>query len=517
MMRSMSSAVSSLRAHQMRMDVIGNNIANVNTHGYKGSRVTFKETYAQTVRGGGSAQNGKGGTNPMQIGLGADVASIDMKMTNGAPDRTDNPNDLMINGAGFFILSDDERGLNKSYTRTGNFKLDAMGNLVNTDGFKAMGYLADEAGNIGTTLKPVKIDLSTVYPPQATKRAATGSDEDLVLFNGNLSSDTKTSQNIIADSGGKFTDWEFMPITGGTTMSIYKKLTTQETGGKLIYSPNEQGGKESIGRETTVKVYDDFGNMHEVKLVFTKENVDVTDPTNPVSIWRVNAFYMDKEGNMIPTGASKAIDGAGTPPDKVPNADANGFSYVGDADGKGFKLAFDKEGKVDLTKGNGNRMAFTVGTSLTDGASALTFDMTLDKITQFADKSNAGATYVKGYKQGSLQSYSIGTTGEIVGNFDNGQNRVLAQLGLTSFKNPEGLERIGGNIFKETKNSGIPVEGVPGANGLGSLIPGALEMSNVDMANEFTNMITTQRGFQANSRVITTTDQMLEELVNLKR
>lgn len=520
MMRSMYSAISSLKAHQFKMDTVGNNIANVNTVGFKGSRVTFKETFNQTIKGSGGAQEGRGGTNPVQIGLGTDVGGVDILQTRGAAERTDNATDLMINGEGFFMVSDDVNYLNKSYTRAGNFILDSGGSLVTQEGYKVLGYMADETGRLKSGIEGLKIDKALVYPPQATSPTPTNPEEDVVKFNGNVDSrvaSIKEKMKLLSPSPAT-TD----PAFAGTTGSVYE-LNTTIAKGKAIYIPSDNY-KESIGRETTMEVFDKLGNVHQIKLVFTKKDTSVA-PAAPETEWNVDAFYLSPDGNMLKNGTESVSYNSATSELTEKPGDINGFTY-GDrltgsnaynpdtgANKKSFSVKFDAQGKLK----SGSKMSFRIGQELTKGAEALKFDINLSTLTQFSSSSNASTSYVKGYKQGSLDSYAIASNGEVVGSFNNGQRRVLGRVALANFTNPAGLQKTQSNMFSETRNSGLPVVGKPTENGFAELNPGSLEMSNVDLGREFTNMIVTQRGFQANSRVITTTDQMLEELVNLKR
>lgn len=512
MMRSMYSAVSSLKAHQTKMDVIGNNIANVNTVAFKGSRVTFKETFAQTVKGAGGAQDGRGGTNPMQIGLGADVASIDVLQRRGAVERTDEVTDLMINGDGYFMVSDDTNFLNRYYTRAGNFKVDGGGNLVTQDGYKVLGYMADDTGRLKSSIEGLKIDKSIVYPPQATKPSVPPiPGEEIVTFGGNVNSDTAELEKIIDPSTNPPVPYTSKVIgeSGDSEASIYTfNQERSKAAGKPIYTQENEELSKALGRETTIEVFDDFGNVHQVKLLFTKKVIDKANPTNPVSTWQVDAVYMNSDGAMITNGKTNRYDADGVAEDQA--NDGDGFSYNNKTS---FEVKFDKSGKMINT----NKMNLTIGRDLTKGADALNFEINLSKLTHFSDKSNARATYIKGYKQGALSEYAIAPNGEVIGAFDNGQRRVLGRVAISNFKNPTALQKFQSNMYVETRNSGRANIGKPSQDGFAELNPGSLEMSNVDLGQEFTNMITTQRGFQANSRVITTTDSMIEELVNLKR
>lgn len=471
MMRSMFSAVSGLRAHQTRMDVIGNNIANVNTVGFKGSRVTFQEVFSQTIKGAGSPQDGRGGTNPQQIGLGIDVSSMDTFHIRGAVERTDYNTDLMINGEGFFIVADDANFLNHSYTRAGNFAIDEAGNLVTAEGYRVLGYMADENGVVQSTLGGLIISKSTTFDPQQTTE---------VTFEGNLNSETKRTDQFDPQPTGTVGDGNY----------VYVQKPHPSGGGAVVYEVNPDF-EDAIARETSYQVYDNLGGIHQIKQVYIKIANTTTAPT--LSQYRVETFYVKEDGSMIHA--------------------ANGNSDVTGVPNEGQILQFDSNGKLV----SGDTMNLTIGDGLTNGAGEFSFDVDFSKLKMAANKSTASAQHIDGYKQGTLADFTIAPSGEIVGVFDNDQKRVLGQVAMANFKNPAGLEKTGGNLYRSTSNSGQAIVGAPGSGGFGMLNPGALEMSNVDLSKEFTYMITTQRGFQANSRIITTSDEMLQEVVNMKR
>lgn len=458
MMRSMYSAVSSLRAHQFRMDVIGNNIANVNTLGFKGSRATFKDIFSQTIRGGSSPQGSRGGTNPMQVGLGIDVSTVDTFHIQGTPESTGNPTDVMINGNGFFVVSDDATGLNKYYTRAGNFNVDEAGNLVTAEGLRVQGYQYDSEGKPTATLAGIKIDKSTVVPPKKTSA---------IELAGNI--DSKT------------TVFTGTPIVGAG--GVY--VETPAGSGKYVIN---DAHKSSVARETTMAVYDSLGTPHQIKLAFIK--TAQSDGTSN-NIYDVQAFYQKPDGTMVPAGGT-------------------GFT------GAVPKVHFGPNGKF---AGVGGAIATTTQsyTLSPGGTDAIGFTVDFGKLNQYSGDSTVSVTGNDGYPKGELSGFAIGQNGEVAGVFSNGQNKNLARVAIADFVNPPGLMKVANNLYKDSNNSGEPNIGVPASGGFGDLTPGALEMSNVDLGREFTNMITTQRGFQANSRVISTTDQMLEELVNLKR
>lgn len=472
MMRSMFSGVSGLRAHQLKMDVIGNNIANVNTVGYKSQRATFQEVFNQTLRGAGSPQAGKGGTNPQQVGLGISLSSIDTFHIRGAVQRTDNLTDLAINGDGFFILSNSADGLSRSYTRAGNFSLDDDGNLVAANGYKVLGYMVDpDTGVLRSYLEGVKISKAEMVPAKATTYA---------IFEGNLDNQTAITTASTAPT--------FVEGDGANDRDDGISLPT---GAKYW--------------ETTTTLIDSLGGKHNIKFTFVR-GLDASGAvTTNESSWGV--FIKDQDTGyqyrFVDSTAKSAMNTTDAPDGNA----VTDFCY---------HLQFDSSGNM-LTgsSSNGGKLILTIPGK--GGSSDTVVNIDFTKLTQFANESNAAVTSSDGYPQGSLDTFSIGPTGEISGIFTNGMSKIIGQIGLAVFKNPAGLEKTAENMYQVTPNSGDPIVGLPGSSGLGSLNSGTLEMSNVDISREFAEMISTQRGFQANSRIITTSDEMLQELVNLKR
>ncbi len=416
MMRSLYSGISGLRVHQTQMDVIGNNIANVNTVAFKSSRVTFQEILNQTIKNasGPSQVGGRGGTNPQQIGLGVSVGTIDVLHTSTGVQRTDRATDLAIDGEGFFMVSDGE---NVYYTRAGNFDIDVNGDLVYPGGLKVLGWntlVTDPTTGeqyVDTTGMPGPINLLNLsMPAKAT---------DMIKFEGNLDA-------------------------------------------SLAVDEEEQ---------YSFTVFDSLGNEHKLNIIFTK------DDNNEWS-WRIE------------------------PPSGVGVTGASG------------SLVFSPEGKLsNPSEGN-----VTIQVSSVTGADDITLSIKFDpaKFTQYANSTTVNAT-VNGYISGILNSISIDSEGRVIGYYTNGQSREDAVLAIATFTNPGGLNKVGNNLYQHSTNSGYPLYGRAGVGGRGTIIAGALEMSNVDLAKEFTDMIVAQRGFQANSRIITVADEMLQELVNLKR
>lgn len=506
MLRSMFAGVSGLKAHQMRMDVIGNNIANVNTAGYKASRVTFQEMLSQTTRGATAPTANRGGSNPQQVGLGVQLGSIDVKHTQGNTQSTGYITDLAIEGDGFFILAEGEDGLNRLYTRAGIFGLDSggtEGNLVSlVNGMRVMGYRAENGIIDYTSLKPLYISGSQTIEARAT---------DQVVFGGNLDS--------------RYT--------------------------------------EGTGVRRTVQVYDSLGTEHTIVVDLTKTNEDNTWDWKAYWLVPSSAIPVDQAGEITPN-ARYVVHGG-----KLWKVDP-GYEYNENEPSPGEEVAsFD--GEVGAVKGEGAKFTFgtplangTFLTAASDGSSlvltaesavgqaedgpddtrikfgtngsflgpkpeeaVISFDpagaesirikLDFTQFTQYADTFTGKFLSQNGHTSGALESFTIDQNGVIVGSFSNGLTQALGQVALAKFANPGGLMRSGSTMFMESTNSGSAQVEPAGAPGFGQIIPSALEMSNVDLSEEFTDMIITQRGFQANSRIITTSDEMLQELVNLKR
>lgn len=410
MMRSLFSGVSGLKNHQTRMDVIGNNIANVNTVAFKSGRVNFEDILSQTVEGARSPQTGgMGGVNPKQVGLGMGISSIDTLFTPGSLQSTDNPTDFAVQGEGFFMVSD---GSQVYYTRDGAFKTSADGALVNSNGFRLQGWMADADGNIDSTqaLQSITIPVGAQMKPKATTEIA---------FEGNLDA-------------------------------------------------NAASGSQWI---TSVQVYDSLGNPHNLTITFTK--------TATANEW---GWAATLDGGMAPSGGT----GTGT-------------------------ITFNTDGSIN-TGGTGPANFTPI-----PGAADINLSIDFSQLTQFGGNPTAYISFQDGYEAGSLDMVSTDSGGVLTGIFTNGQSKALAQIALATFSNPGGLLKEGGNLYQISNNSGLPNIGTANSGGRGSIAVGALEMSNVDLAQEFTNMIVTQRGFQANSRVITTSDEMLQDLINIKR
>ncbi len=478
MMRSMYSGVSSLRAHQVRMDVIGNNIANVNTVGFKGSKATFAEIYSQTVKGAGGSSTSRGGTNPQQVGLGIKLDSINVSHSKGATQRTDNATDIMIDGNGFFVLSPSADGQNKFFSRAGNFQVDELGYLVTSDGYFVLG--ADG--------KPVQIDSTTTVGAEKTTSITVG---------GNLSfsAEPDPTNNNIAYS---------------RTLDVYNSVGGIETvnidfGEKIVTA--EGTALANVASYRMVKI-GDYGTLDTNKIGGNAFNPTAVDPgPGDTAASKDDAFYakFDSKGSFL--GFVTDLDATKTDTDDDGTADTwiiNDATVVSPTI-LGAATVAESTFDVNIEGLGVETVTFTVNQD------------TFKNLKHYDQETDISAKAITGRAAGNLSSYTIGGNGQVNMTYTNGESDSSQQIALADFDNPAGLLKVGTNRFIESPNSGTAKLGIPNSGSFGALTPGALEMSNVDLSAEFTDMITTQRGFQANSRVITTSDEILQELVNLKR
>lgn len=517
MMRSLFSGVAGLKTHQTRMDVIGNNIANVNTVGFKGSTANFKDMFYQNISAatGPDAATGTAGTNAKQIGLGSQMASITTNITEqGGTSSTNRALDLAINGESFLIV---KSGGATYFSKAGALNVDEQGTLYSlTNGGTIQGWMANADGEI---VKDVVKDLTvmspdnTNYPPTATSK---------ITLNGNIDKmDPDVSVNVAT------------PVTNQgspVTFSFYDNLGQVYTAKMNVYKPNPAttGGQYQV---TLADVFDEDGNS-----IFVEKSTTTTGTTTttsyvarPTQVTLGVATYT--AGTVDPNTGEFSLAIKGKPATLNFDPITGNFSSTGDT---GITLnsspLFDKglAFSVAVTGGTGTGTAldntFTPYNAATDSG-GVTIDFS--KLTQYSTSGVSSVTYKKGYSDdnysgagnvsGSMTGISIDDKGMVYGTYNNGSKKLLAQVAVATFSNPSGLEAVGDSLFAQTLNSGL-FDGVGEAIQLsGSFTPGALEMSNVDLAQEFTTMITTQRGFQANSRIISVSDGMLEELVNLKR
>ena len=547
MMRSMYSAVSGLKTHQTRMDVIGNNIANVNTVAFKSSSVTFSDILYQTTSNasGANATTGTGGVNAKQIGLGTTAAATKVSITSaGASETTGNPFDIRLtdkNSTNFFIVNN---GSENVFTRSGSFYVDGSGNLcMSSTGYTVMGWQVDETtGEIRKdTVSALRImqEKNLTSAPEATTQATIAgvldeNDTDVkndagrvmnLNFYDNLGYQY-TAKFAIKSTGtdGKYTV-ELTSVLDSNNQNIIKNLTKQEIS-KIF---GDYQADATLGKYGLSKDYE-FKNNKYVRKADNKEfTVDTTDKTlfkandgSKVSITEIFSGITTTMANDIKNPASKTkvefdtatgqatVKGEKTSYDLVFDTSTGKFASIGgDTPSKMLNMSVLSSG---LLNRNGNFQNITV-----DFSQCLNYENG-GKSTIGADAGATDGKTGKGRKLGAMTGIFIDTSGRIYGTYDNGNTELLGQIAVAQFSNASGLEKVGESCYRTTLNSGefdgIGVE--ISADG-SSMTTGELEMSNVDLSSEFTSMITTQRGFQANSRVITTSDTLLEELVNLKR
>ncbi|MGV3710117.1 MAG: flagellar hook protein FlgE [Gemmatimonas sp.] len=506
MLRSLYAGVSGLRNNQVRMDVIGNNIANVNTVAFKAGRVTFKEGFAQLLQGASRPPGDQGGINPVQIGLGMQIGSIDQMFSQGNIESTGLNTDLAIQGDSFFVV---RKGNQSFYTRSGNFQVDALGQMVSpTNGFVVQGRTYDN-GILQDGIRDIRL-------PFGQKVSAKPTDEAVLA--GNLNASAPIFQ-------GSFTD----PLNRALPMN------------------------QGAWTESQIGVFDSQGGKHDVKIQMWKTGANTWD-------WRIDPLASAITETVQTSAANPPADiTLPTPPsgyeilaDNVRVTSPTGTAYATPAD---YSLSAGPPPAIQFTANMPSNATINVSYTMTPTAPAagtnsgtFTFDSTgvmntnidaaidfavpganavkinlklnggVSGLTQFASTtSTAVLRDQNGYTSGTLQNFSIDRFGLITGFFTNGTTSPLAKIVLADFNNPSGLLRIGDNMYQESANSGGGVLGFALEGSQSQLASGALEMSNVDLAQEFTNMIVAQRGFQANGKVVSTSDEMLQELMGIKR
>ncbi len=461
MMRSLYSGVAGLKTHQTKMDVIGNNISNVNTVGFRSSQVLFKDVLYQTTQSSTGSTDSTGGTNAKQIGLGTTVATVSITQTSGSAQSTNNPYDLMINGSAFFIVN---RGGSNYFTKVGAFKTDDAGNLVTGDGDLVMGWQVDP--NDPNSVK--REEVSALRPESEEFKTAAPEMTSKTYMTGNI---------VMTDS----------------------KLQTED------------------GVPTMVSIYDNLGYSYTVKFKITQ------DP-NDDSLYNLSLESIKDENNvnLLGTGNDKytATLTGGASTIKF-DRDTGSFIGMGGVEGvKSLELQIlpnnpDVKGNVFQDFSSPNEEEWITGIEI----DCSNLKMYSKGKSSAVETHRGGADRLgAGRKVGVQTDVNIDTTGKLFGVYDNGVTRLLGQIAIANFVNPAGLEAIGSSLYRETQASGV-FDGIGddiSATGQ-TMNQGVLEMSNVDLSQEFTEMIVTQRGFQANSRIITVSDTLIEELVNLKR
>ncbi|HTR79916.1 MAG TPA: flagellar hook protein FlgE [Gemmatimonadaceae bacterium] len=437
---SLYAGVTGLMNQQTQMDVIGNDIANVNTTGFKSSRVSFSQGFDQLLQAASLPTATGGGTNPEDIGLGSRIGSIDTVYTQGTLDTTGVNTDLAIQGNSMFVLS---KGNEQVYTRDGDFVVNADGGLVTAAGGLAVQGRMAVNGKLSGNLTNILLPTGETVPANATSQ---------ITFSGNLDASAP-----VFDSGSAAAVDPLDP----TQTSLPQNVNSFQ--------------------DLSITAYDSLGNKQNVKVVLWKTGTNTWD-------WEVDPSSLN-----LATGTS-LTETAGTHP-----------------------IPFTATGTIDTS----TFTAPTITFSPADGSTPLTITMNMTNaqngLTQFAGSSSAVISNQDGYAAGTLQSYAIDSTGTITGSFSNGTSETLGQVALADFNNPGGLQPDGNNTFGVSPNSGPAIIGYAGSGATSTITSGSLEESNVNLAQEFTGMIVAQRGYEANAKVITTADQMLQALVNLRQ
>jgi flagellar hook protein FlgE len=434
MLQAMLSGVASIKAHQSRMNVIGNNLANTSTTAYKGQRVNFADMMSQTTQGASGATTTRGGVNPTQYGLGVYVGGTDVNFEQGGLSQTNRPTDLAIQGNGFFVTSNSTR---MAYTRDGSFDLDSTGVLTHqATGERVLGWTADNNGVIDSTTPLTSA--STISIPVGNM--STVKVTDSTSFSGNLNSTSLPTDTVV----------------------------------------------------TKMRVYDSLGGAHDISLkVFNRQGPAAgTPPAGALSSWDWEMYEGDPSTGTLLGGSASAGN---------------------------ERLYFDANGARVTSLATGTNNQVTVASATVGLYPAFTIDVKFPNMSQLVSKSQVNGIDQNGFPSGTLENYSISKDGVITGIFSNGLTRSLGQLGMAKFSNPEGMNREGGNLFTQSNNSGTALIGTANDSGMGTINAGYLEQANVDMSGEMTDLIVTQRGFQANTKIVTTVDEMLQELINIKR
>lgn len=448
---SLFAGVSGLNANGNQLTIIGNNVANLSTIGFKSSKATFADLVSSSLGGGSGV---------LQVGIGVALTSVQPSFTQGSLVTSGNALDLAVDGNGFFIVKDAQGGT--FYTRAGQFHLDKDNKVVDPSGYVLQGYQTDSNNEVTGSVDDIELPSTTAAPNATTESAV--------------------------------------------SVNLYSGETA------ATFSISDPTGTSHFS--TSVTVYDSLGTGHLLTLYFTKTaantwTYNITAPTAEVTAANYNAANKDATLGITRVGVGTLTfntAGALDTESVVTNFD----------DGTAGGTAGTVAGKlqVDFSGSTQNQLiTFNYGTSLTTD----TGSTGLDGTTQFGSASALVSLTQDGYGAGALQAFLVDSTGTISGRFSNGQLRTLAQVTLARFPSNLGLTRVGKNLFAETRDSGQPLQGAPDSAGMGKVQANSLELSNVDLGESFIDMISAQRGFQANSRVITTADEILQELVNIKR
>lgn len=551
MVRSMYSGVSGLRSHQQRLDVIGNNVSNVNTYGFKSSRATFRDMFYQNVRNAAQGTSSRGGINPSAIGYGASLSSVDLLMEVSSMTPTGNPLDVAITGEGFLQVMDNDGNI--FYTRAGMLDVDpTTGYLVDGNGYFVLGTQAKDAtvGIVGQEpgTSRIKIELPTLDAKQASVTKKIGGNEF-----------TMTATNI-GDAGNASINFSL-----AYDMPAGQDIEVVISGNNIEVNVNPTSTFANVGTfmdQVNTMITDKLGETHPAGKFELNMDPPITVAGNPAYPGDVITGEQLVKSDAGPTGGMIALSPDAQDRNIQFIAKKLGSAFSGDAAGAQLVITHDTTSDlwsvvVEDYKLEGITLAALTGSAgvmlknTATGAdendyftisipkSALNLKDKDDPAAGYADSTtvtlgdmtpqrpsgnlglNAGFQLEGGTEGGpqtimNITGFGIGADGTLTGQAG-GERLIFGRIDLANFDNPKGLQQSGNSYFAETQNSGKPQYAVPGEDGTGALKNSALEMSNVDLANEFSDMITTQRGYQANSRLITVSDTMLEELINLKR
>ena len=539
MMRSLFSGVSGLKNHQTRMDVIGNNISNVNTTGFKSGRVTFTDTLSQTLTGASKAAKGKGGTNPKQVGLGSVMSSIDTIFTNGSVQSTGKNTDLCLSGSGLFIVNDSS---GTYYTRNGAFEFDEAGNYVLPgSGMFVKGWMAKDgvlpesksAGNMANIVIPAgkamaaKATTVTNYSNNLNASSPMIREMEITYEDGSsakLVTDKTTVVNIPTD-----TTSASVTVKKADGSLDLKTLTAANTGDYKLGGTFEGDTIVEIkyttaaGVDTTVRDYVDFDEEPPAgSKKITAATLKLSDDTTQV----VTSGKYTADHSIPLATTVNVYDSLGVEhvvPINIEKSDKNTWlAYLakttlkekgGDVklEMEPVEIKFSEIGKFESGTGN-LRLNYDASTAKAENQE---INLNFSSLSQFSGSSTINVA-ADGNAAGNLSSVTIDSTGTITGTYTNGVVQAEAQVAVAQFYNPAGLTKTGNSLYQKSNNSGTATVSTAADLGV-TITPSALEMSNVDVANEFSDMIITQRGFQSNSKIITVSDEMLETLINMKR
>lgn len=558
MVRSMYSGVSGLRSHQQRLDVIGNNVSNANTYGFKSSRATFRDMFYQNVRNAAQGTSSRGGINPSAIGYGASLSSVDLLMEVSSMTPTGNPLDVAITGEGFLQVMDNDGNI--FYTRAGMLDVDpTTGYLVDGNGYFVLGTQAKDAtvGIVGQEpgTSRIKIELPTLDAKQAsvtkkiggnefTMTASNVGDAGNASINFSLAYDMPAGQDIEVVISGNNIEVNVNPTATFTSVNNFMEMVNTAITDKL--GEQHPAGNFTIKMDPPI----DMANMADTypNGEITGEQLIKSDAGPVGGGLTLSEDAADKGIQFIAKKLGSAFSGDGAMGALNIQKKGNGDTATWDIEVNGYKqtgltfAALTGSAGVKLEKDGGGAGGAAADPNdyfvISIPKSYFPYDDTTkeygepqNQITDLGTATkqrpsgnlglNAGFQLEGGTEGGpqtimNITGFGIGADGTLTGQAG-GERLIFGRIDLANFDNPKGLQQSGNSYFAETQNSGKPQYAVPGEDGTGALKNSALEMSNVDLANEFSDMITTQRGYQANSRLITVSDTMLEELINLKR